>query len=177
MVCCTLALALCPALAFAQEAPTESQVKAAFVANFVKFIEWPADSFRNNGGHIRVCVLGEDRSGRELERIAAGKTVDGHALEVVRVGPAERIRGCHVLFVAASQAGGLRDTLAQIRGTPVLTVGDGPEFTRQGGIIRFFMLDNRVRFEINPEAAAQSGLKISSKLLALAQAGGRAGGG
>jgi hypothetical protein len=160
----------------AQEAPSEFQVKAAFLFNFVKFIEWPADSFRENDGRIRLCVLGEERFGRELERIISGKVVDGHALELVRVSPAERVRNCHVLFVASSHTGGLREMLAQIRGAPVLTVGESSEFVRQGGVIRFFLLDNRVRFEINHEAAAQAGLKISSKLLALAQSGGRGGG-
>ena len=173
MLCCILAWV--PAAA--QEAPTEFQVKAAFLFNFVKFIEWPADSFHDNGGRMRLCLLSDERFGRELERIAAGKVVDGHALEVIRIGPGERARGCHVLFVASSQGGTVHDTLAQVRGAPVLTVGDSPEFIRQGGIIRFFLLDNRVRFEISRAAAEQCGLKISSKLLALAQSGGRAGGG
>lgn len=177
MLYCLLAWAPASAPLAAQEAPSEFQVKAAFVFNFVKFTEWPADSLRDTGGRMRLCVLGDERFQRELQRIAAGKVVDGHPLDVVRAGPAERVRGCQVLFVASSQAAALRETLAQLHGASVLTVGDNSEFIRQGGIIRFFLLDNRVRFEINPAAAEQCGLKISSKLLALAQSGGRAGGG
>ncbi len=162
-------LALRPSLAGAQEAPTEYQVKAAFLFNFVKFIEWPEESFRENGGRIRLCVLGEDPFGPELERIVAGKSVNGRTLEVVRVNQAERASHCHVLFVGATQTGALRKTMAELRREPVLTVGESPEFIRQGGAIRLFLLDNRVRFDINLEAAEQAGLKISSKLLALAQ--------
>jgi len=162
-------LAMRPAIAMAQEQPTEYQVKAAFLFNFVKFIEWPAGSFRENGSRIRLCVLGEDRLGQELERIVAGKTVNGRTLEVVRVNLGERALHCQVLFVGRSQAGALRTMLATCRGEPLLTVGESPEFIRQGGAIRFLLLDNRIRFEVNLEAADQAGLKISSKLLALAQ--------
>jgi len=172
-------LAMPPAITMAQEQPTEYQVKAAFLFNFVKFIEWPTESFRENGGRIRLCVLGEDRLGQELERIVAGKTVNGHTLEVVRVNQAERALHCQVLFVGRSQAGALRTIQAGCRGESLLTVGETPEFIRQGGAIRFLLMDNRVRFEINLEAAEQAGLKISSKLLALAQSvrGAPAGGG
>jgi len=172
-------LALRPSIAGAQEAPTEYQVKAAFLFNFVKFIEWPAESFRENGGRIRLCVLGEDPFGPELERIVAGKSVNGHALEVVHLNQAGRSSHCQMLFVGSAQAGVLRKALTDLRGESVLTVGESPEFIRQGGAIRLFLLDNRVRFDINLEAADQAGLKISSKLLALAQSvrGGRAGGG
>jgi len=177
-VCCVLACLLVPPLA-AEEAPSESQVKAAFLFNFVKFIEWPADSFRENGGRMRLCVLGDGPLRPELERVAGGKTVNGHLLEVARVSAGDDLAHCRMLFVTATPGGALRKGLADLRNAPVLTVGESAEFTRQGGMIRFLMLDNRVRFEINVAAAEQAGLKISSKLLALAQnlRGGQAGGG
>jgi len=169
-------VAVHPGTAVAQEQPTEFQVKAAFLFNFVKFVEWPADTFHEGDGHIRLCVLGDERLARELGRLVTGKVVDGHALEAIRITASEHGRGCQVVFVASSQAGG-RDAVAQLRGASVLTVGDSADFIRQGGMIRFFLLDNRVRFEINRAAADHCRLKISSKLLALAQSAGRAGGG
>jgi len=176
VACCALLLTQQAVPLSAQDAPSEFQVKAAFLFNFVKFVEWPADTFHENNGRLRLCVLGDERFARELAHIVAGKVVDGHALEAALITASEHGRGCQVLFVASSQAGG-RDAVAQLRGGSVLTVGESPDFIRQGGMIRFFLLDNRVRFEINRAAADQCRLKISSKLLALAQNAGRAGGG
>lgn len=163
----------------AQEEPTEAQVKAAFLFNFAKFVEWPAESFRENAGRLRLCVLGENRSGLELERIATGKSLNGRSLEVVRVTAAEHLPRCQILFIGAAQGGIGHKALAESRGEPVLTVGESAEFLGQGGVIRLYILDNRVRFEISLEAAERAGLKISSKLLALAQIvrGAPAGGG
>ena len=171
-------LALCPPAGVAQE-PTESQVKAAFLFNFVKFIEWPEESLRENGGRIRLCVLGAGPFAPQLERMVAGKSVNGRALEVVNVSLGGPWSHCQMLFVGSAQAGALHKLLDDLRGDSVLTVGEGSEFLRQGGAIRFFLLDNHVRFEINLDAAEQARLKISSKLLALAQSvrGGHAGGG
>jgi YfiR/HmsC-like len=167
-----------PAIALAQEA-SEHQLKAAFLFNFVKFIDWPETSFRENTGRMRLCVLGAEPLGAELERVATGKSVNGRSLEVVRLTQAEGAAHCQVLFLGASQSGALRKIQAELHGGGVLTVGDSPEFLHQGGVIRFLLLDNHVRFEVNLEAAEQAGLKISSKLLALAQnvRGGRGGGG
>jgi hypothetical protein len=124
-------------------------------------------------------VLGEGPFGTELERIVAGKSVNGRTLEVIHLSQVDRFSHCQVLFVGLTQGGVLRKVLAELRGESVLTVGDSPEFIRQGGAIRLLLLDNRVRFEINLEAAEQAKLKISSKLLALAQSvrGGHGGGG
>jgi len=171
-------LVMHPASGVAQEQPTEYQVKAAFLFNFVKFIEWPEESFRENGGRIRLCVLGTDPFGPELQRVVGGKSVNGHALELVHVDQAGRSSHCHVLFVGSTQGGVLRKTMAELHGEPVLTVGESPEFIRQGGAIRLLLLDSHVRFEINLEAAEQARLKVSSRLLALAQSvrGGRGGG-
>jgi hypothetical protein len=179
LACLIIPLAMWPAITAAQEPLTEYQVKAAFLFNFVKFIEWPAGSFRDNGGRIRLCVLGENPFGAELERIVAGKSVNGRTLEVIHLNQADRSSHCQVLFVGFTQGGVLRKVLAELRGESVLTVGESPEFIRQGGAIRLLLLDNRVRFEINLEAAEQARLKISSKLLALAQSvrGGHGGGG
>jgi hypothetical protein len=177
--CLAVILALRPMTVVAQEQPTEIQVKAAFLFNFVKFVEWPAESFRENGGRIRLCVLGEDRFAQELERIAAGKVVSGRALEVVRASQGERVLRCQILFIGAAQNAMGRKALAESRSESVLTVGENAEFLRQGGVIRLFLLDSRIRFEINLEASERAGLKVSSKLLALAQSvrGAPAGGG
>jgi len=179
LACLAVLLALRPVTVVAQEQPTEIQVKAAFLFNFVKFVEWPAESFRDSGGHLRLCVLGEDRFAQELERIAAGKVVSGRALEVVRVSQRERALHCQILFIGATQNAMGQKVLAESRSESVLTVGENAEFLRQGGVIRLFLLDSRIRFEISLEAAERAGLKVSSKLLVLAQSvrGAPAGGG
>jgi len=179
LACLAVILILRPMTMVAQQQPTEIQVKAAFLFNFVKFVEWPAESFRDNGGHLRLCVLGEERFAQELERIAAGKVINGRTLEVVRVSQRERALHCQILFIAAAQNAMVHKTLAESRSETVLTVGENADFLGQGGVIRLFLLDSRIRFEISLEAAERAGLRVSSKLLALAQSvrGAPAGGG
>ncbi len=148
-------------------APTEYQVKAAFLYNFGKFVEWPpgalpADSFA-------ICVLGEDPFGPELDRLIEGKSVHGKKLGAHRLGRAEEAGKCQVLFVSASENGRLAHILASVRGRSVLTVGDTEGFAHRGGIINFRLVENKVRFEINLDAAERAGLTVSSQLLKLAK--------
>ena len=97
-----------------------------------------------------------------------GKTVDGRALTVRRLKGPEEGTGCQIVFVGAHEMSLLPALLREIRGSAILTVGDTEKFSRQGGMVNFVVQDNRVRFEINADAAQRAGLKISSKLLQLA---------
>lgn len=149
------------------DAATEYQVKAAFVYNFAKFVEWPASAFAGNSGTIRFCVLGESLVGPDLSRITQGKAVRGHPVQVQQ--NARNLNDCHVLFVSASHSLPVREIRESLNGAPVLIVGESRDFASQGGTIGFVVENARVRFEVNLQAAKQTGLNISSKLLSLAK--------
>jgi len=149
---------------------SEYQVKAAFVYNFAKFVEWPAEAFADRNAPLRVCVLGENPFGQELMRVVNGKKIGGHDLIVSNFFEARLARGCHVLFVSSSERGRMAQVIEGLRETSVLTVGETGDFVRQGGMIRFVLEEGKVRFEVNLGASDRARLKISSKLLSLARA-------
>ena len=153
------------------QSPTagEYQVKAAFLFNFAKFVEWPASSFSDASAPLRICVLGRDPFGEELRNITKEKTVNGRKLEVSQVFDLQVARTCQILFIASSETARLKQILASLRGTDALTVGDTKGFVEQGGMINFVLENSRVQFEVNRKAAEQGGLKISSKLLSVAK--------
>lgn len=147
--------------------PTEYEVKAAFLFNFARFSEWPAES--DSGGSLRICVLGEDPFGNAFDDII-GRPVRQQIIAVVRADSAAvAMDDCHLLFVAASARGGLDDLLKRLAGLPVITVGDGEDFVRRGGMAGFVIRSRKVRFLINPDAAAKVGIRFSSKLLRVAE--------
>lgn len=147
--------------------PTEYQVKAAFLFNFAKFVEWPGEAL-SPGAPMAICVLGDDPFGEALDAITKGERVDGRDITIRRLRAATDARTCHVLFVSTSERGGVAAILEQLRGSNVLTVSDIDDFTRAGGMIRFTKLNYRIGFEISPQAADRAKLRISSKLLSLA---------
>ncbi len=165
-----IALVLCspPAGAQAQSA-TEYQVKAAYLFNFAKFIEWPASSFPDASAPLRICVLGQDPFGQQLRGITNEKTVNGRKLEVNQVTDLRQARSCHILFIASSEKASMKQILEGLGGASVLTVGDSKGFADLGGMINFVLENDRVQFEVNRKAAEQVGLKISSKLLSVAK--------
>lgn len=141
----------------------EYQVKAAFLLNFTKFIDWPASADPDPNAPFSICILGENPFGTALDQIVEGESINGHKLAVRRIGPAE-VKSCKVIYVGPNEKYSPKNTE---RG--VLTVGEGDNFLRDGGVIAF-VLDNRhVRFDVNRGAAARAGLTISSKLLSVAR--------
>lgn len=150
-------------------ATSEYQLKAVFLFNFAQFVEWPSSAFETPESPLSMCVLGSDPFGQELESVMQGEAINGRSIEVRRHLSAEEARDCHVLFVNQSSSEELRNTLEQLRGEPVLTVGETTNFTRAGGVIRFFMEGSRVRLEVNPQAADAAQLRLSSKLLRSSQ--------
>jgi hypothetical protein len=149
--------------------PTEYQVKAAFLYNFAKFVDWPPDAFAQPSAPLHLCVFGEDPFGGELERIVHQKTVAGHPLRVLQPKRVDQAKHCHILFVGSGDSREIRSLLEALKGSSTLTVGENSEFTRLGGVINFLLDSGRVRFEINPDAAHEARLKISAKLLSLAR--------
>lgn len=152
----------------AQDAYREYDVKAAFLYNFVKFVEWPAAAFRDDRSPIEICVYGTDPFGQSLDGVVKGESVGGRGLVIRRPASPAALEGCHVLFVAPSERERTAEVLAAVAGRPVLTVADSDGFLRAGGMINFVLDEGRVRFRINEAPAERAHLTISSKLLRLA---------
>jgi hypothetical protein len=148
---------------------SEYQVKAAFLYNFAKFVEWPASSFSGAAAPLRICVYGQDPFGPALRDIANDKSINGRKLEVDQAVDLPHARICHILFIASSEKTAVKQILEGVRGAGVLTVADSKGFVGQGGMINFVLEDDRVKFEVSPAAAERAGLKISSKLLSVAK--------
>jgi hypothetical protein len=148
--------------------PTEYQIKAAFIFNFAKFIEWPPQAFTMATSPIVIGVLGEDPFHEDLQKTIRGKTVDDHPLVVKALGSQTEATNCHILFISTSEKPRLAQILESVKTFSVLTVGEMDHFTESGGMIRFVQEGTKVRFQINNETATAAGLKISSKLLNLA---------
>jgi len=144
----------------------EYRVKALFLVNFARFVEWPADAPQDP---IVIGIIGQDPFGRWLDDAVRGTKVNGHELVVRRLRNAEDARKCRIVFVAGSESSGLQPILDALKGAPVLTIGDTEGFAELGGVINLRLEDNRVRFDINQDAARRAGLTVSSKLLSLAR--------
>ncbi len=165
-----LGVLLCLLAAAAQaQSATEYQVKAAFLFNFARFVEWPADAFLNADSALQICVLGQDPFGRDFEQVIMDKAVNGHRIEVAHPDGVPQARACQILFIAASEKARLPSILQGLKGASVLVVGDMPGFAASGGAINFVLDDGRVRFEINLKAAELAHLKISARLLTVAK--------
>lgn len=147
----------------------EYQVKAAFLFNFAKFVEWPAQAFKSPGEPIGICVLGPNPFGSSLEKFVQGKVVGTRKFVVREVRDAQQAGDCHILFVSAEGWTRSLAVLGDIRKCCVLTVGEMEDFIAGGGMINLKLEDARVRVEINPNAAERAQLRISSKLLSLAE--------
>jgi hypothetical protein len=147
----------------------EYQVKAAFLYNFAKFVEWPALTFKTDKDPLRICVLGQNPFGNALVEGVGGKTVVGRPLVVSDISDVNQGADCQILFIGSSERKRLRSIFAELRTMGVLTVGETEGFASQGGIVNFKLGGGRVRLEINIDAAAQAKLRISSKVLNLAQ--------
>jgi hypothetical protein len=165
-----LCLVLCSVTGAATaQSASEYQVKAAFLFNFAKFVEWPADAFSAADAPLQVCVLGQDPFGGDFEQMIEDKMVNGHRLEIAHPEGVPQARACQVLFIASSERQKVREILRALTGVSVLTVGDMPGFAQMGGVINFVLDANRVRFEINVKAAERGRLKLSARLLTVAK--------
>jgi len=170
---CTLALAIAwivigaVSLHAQQSSPTENEVKSAYLYNFGKFVEWPARGAAV-GEFFTLCVLGDDNFGSTLEATIAGESINGKRALVKHVAKPQDGVSCRILFIGSSEQRRLKEILAVLDNTSVLTVSDMPQFTRRGGMIQFVMEANRVRFEVNLTSAERTGLILSSQLLRLA---------
>ena len=146
----------------------ESQVKAAFLYNFAQYTEWPKTGSEKEG-NFHFCIAGDGVTSA-LQNTVRGERVNGRTVVVRTLEEGEDPQACHVLFISEKQSTRRKnEVLNAVGNAPVLTVGEGLDFLRSGGIIRFLKSGNRVRFEINPDAAARASLRFSSRLLRLAE--------
>lgn len=158
------------AVARGAEAPTlsETQVKALFLFNFTKYVEWPESAFASPTAPLTIGLLGDTELAEPLRMLAAGKTVNGHPIVIEDKITADKATNCHILFLAAAEQKQLPALLPALRGQPVLAVGENDKFTRMGGIVNFGRRESKVRLEINTVTAGEARLKLSAKLLGVA---------
>ena len=160
---------VCTIAAAQSDQPGEYDVKAAFLFNFTKFVEWPENAFVDPQAPIVIGVIGDDPFGESLVRIVAGQKAQGRGIEIVKYRYGDNLRRCHVLFISGSERQRRAPILASLQETSVLTVSDIDGFAEAGGAIQFVVQENRVRFVVNLEVATQGKLRVSAKLLALAR--------
>jgi len=148
--------------------PSEYQIKAAFLFNFAKFVDWPSTAAVAPGAPIFIGVLGENVFHDDLGTVLHGKNINGHPLELKLFESAEAATNCQILFISPSEKSHYEKILADLHGASILTVSETDDFIPAGGVINFVIIGKNVRFQINNEAAKKAGLTISSKLLSLA---------
>jgi hypothetical protein len=149
--------------------PTDYELKAAFLFNFAKFIDWPPGTFASPQSLFAICILGRDPFGSVLDEALKGKTIGGRPFAVRRLKDKAEGRQCQMVFISSSESRHLAEIVESLQEANVLLVGESPGFAGLGGTIELMLEDSHVRFAINTDAADRSGLTISSKLLALAK--------
>jgi hypothetical protein len=151
---------------------SEYLIKAGFIYNFAKFVEWPTTAFAQPDSPIVIGILGTDPFGALIDQVVENKKIGVRRFVVKRLKRGtdlKDLRECKILFVGDSERAHIDELLQIVKTLPILTVGETPGFAQRGGVIRFILEDNRVRFEVNVEAAHQADLTISSRLLTLAR--------
>jgi hypothetical protein len=153
----------------ADQPPTEFQVKAAYLFNFLKFVEWPEDPAADSHGKWVIGFAGDTPIAEELTRLVEGRNVLGRELQVKKFQVSDNLHGCNILFISESERKRLPSILAELRASSVLTVAEMDKFIDAGGMIQFVVEDSRVRLAIDVGATGRAHLKVSSKLLSLAR--------
>lgn len=157
------------ALSAQQSKPTEYAVKATYLFNFARFVEWPPSLVASRDA-FSICVLGDDPFGHALDATLAGEKIAGKSVVSRRISKPQEAAACHIVFISASEDTHLKDLLAALDKVGTLTVSDIPRFSSRGGMIGFVSEGNRVRFEVNLTCAQDAGLTMSSELLKVAVA-------
>jgi hypothetical protein len=153
-----------------QDSPSvEYQLKAAFLLNFARFVEWPSDAFASDKTSITFCVFKRDPFAGALDEVLRGKSINNHTFTVKRINELSELQSCQIVFVSEREARLLPEILARLKGVSTLVVGEGDDFAERGGAIEFFLENNKLRFAVNVDAIGRARLQASSKLLALAR--------
>ncbi|MGA2869228.1 MAG: YfiR family protein [Verrucomicrobiota bacterium] len=152
---------------FAQATSKEYQIKAAFLFNFMQFVEWPPTVFKSADDPFRIGVLGQDPFNAALEETVQGETISNHKIIVEHAMQVDDLKNCQLIFISKSEKKRVTEILSALDDKPILTVSEIDGFAERGGGINFYLEGNKVRFEVNPDAARRDGLKVSSQLLSL----------
>lgn len=155
------------AWALGQEQASEYSVKAAYLAKFGAFVEWPQSAFAAPASPLVLCIAGDNPFGAALDQTVAGARIGQRPIEIRRLDRADRTSGCHILYLVGSRKQSTAEALRLMRGAPVLTVTDD-EHPGPQGVIHFIVRNNHVRFTIDADMAGQNHLNLSSKLLSVA---------
>jgi hypothetical protein len=147
----------------------ERRVKAAFLYQFVAYVEWPPDAFTKSGTPITIAVTGAESLAEELRQVVSGRTVGGRQVTVRRVGPGELLEGVHILFIGMAENARLGELTRSTQSLPILTVTESTGALERGSMINFVLDQRRVRFEVALDTAEKRGLRLSSRLLAVAR--------
>ncbi len=158
-----------PASAPRAEGVSEYSVKAAFIVNFARLVEWPEDAFGGPEDAVVTCIAGKQAHTAARRGGLDGQAVGRRSVSLRLIDSADETRGCHVVFVSSDSSKLAPRILAQVRSDSILTVGENEGFAKRGGIINFYREGPKVRFEINATAAERADLQISSRLLRLAR--------
>jgi hypothetical protein len=149
-------------------AENPNKIKVAFLRNFAHYVTWPTSAFLDNHSSWHLCVVGQDPFGNLLENTVKGRIEQGHPFEVHSANSLDKLPVCQIVFVAIDNPQARRAVLGELKSKPVLTVGDAPEFLREGGVIRF-QVDDRVRISINLDQARAVSLAIQTRMLEVSQ--------
>lgn len=164
-----MSLTITPEVRSQDATSVEYQVKAAFLLNFAKFIEWPSDVFQDEQKPITVCIFRYDPFGRSLDDILEGKIVNNRQVVARRIVELGELSACQIAFVSEREEKRLPEVLNRLKGSSVLVIGETGTFAERGGGIQFFLEDHRLRFAVNVDAVRKAHLNVSSKLLTLAK--------
>jgi hypothetical protein len=151
----------------------EKKLKVAFLANLAKFVEWPPNTFKNSRDPIISCILGDGPIGRSLEEAASRQIIDNRKLILHHISNPTQLSGCHMLFVGENEEKRWPPMAAQLAGRGILTVGETPEFTTEGGMVSFKLNGDKAQIQINLDEAVKEKFKFSSRLLSLAKIDGK----
>ncbi len=161
-----LCLLCCPFGGAAQELAVDNpyKVQAAFIRNFAHYVNWPERSFTSDKENWRVCIAGPDPFGRVLEQTLQGREEQGRSFSVIRSDEMDVLVQCHIVFIAYKDAARRRNAMERLKNRPVLSVGDSPDFLREGGVIAF-QTGDRVRMGVNLDQAKAVSLIIQTRML------------
>jgi YfiR/HmsC-like len=154
--------------------PSEYMVKAAFVYNFAKFVEWPETAFSDTNAPVIIGVVGDeskDSFQANLQQTVGNRMINGRRTKAVLISSPEdpELKSCHIVFISKYRRGNQKEFLRALKDQSTLTIGESEKFLQDGGIINFFIEEGKVRFDIDKQRAQQRQLTISSKLLNLAR--------
>ena len=169
IVTCCLLLGTTVSVHAQTDNDTEYRVKLAFLYNFAQFVQWPPKAFDSPNAPLMICIAGQDPFDRSIEQELRSRTVGDHPVGIKRLKPNDDPRACHMIFVRAGDKRTAARILMSLKGSNTLTVGETQGFADKGGVINLIIENKKLRFEVNLDAAEQTRLKISSKLLALAK--------